>query len=193
MIWARRTYGSLDNHPSTPPLSGRTDPQRPSVSAQPPRPQVLCFPRADVSPPRRAEWSPRSTLGVTGPAARSPAEARRLPTRFSRARRWSRGEQDSTCRARHFRSTQRITRARGAMTVPSAMAIHSLPSALDNQRPIRADPSPRRDGRCPCCGSERPDVAVENGDSFCSTGCARGWHDQLATPQPTSRQPGRVP
>ena len=79
------------------------------------------------------------------------------------------------------------------MTLASAMASDSLPSALGHQRPIRADPSPRRDGRCPCCGSERPDVAVKNGDPFCSTGCARGWHDQLATPEPINRQPDRVP
>jgi hypothetical protein len=70
------------------------------------------------------------------------------------------------------------------MTVPSTMA--SDTPAANNQRPIRADPSRRRDGRCSGCGGERPEVAVKNGDPFCSTGCARGWHDQLANPSPST-------
>jgi hypothetical protein len=44
---------------------------------------------------------------------------------------------------------------------------------------IRADPPDRKDGRCAHCRGERPEVAVKNGDPFCSTACARGWHDQL--------------
>lgn len=40
----------------------------------------------------------------------------------------------------------------------------------------------RRHGRCTCCGSERPEVAAKNGDPFCSTACARGWHGQVGNP-----------
>jgi hypothetical protein len=65
------------------------------------------------------------------------------------------------------------------MAVPSTMA-------TNNGRSIRADPSRRRDGRCSGCGGERPEVAVKNGDPFCSTSCARGWHNQLANPSPST-------
>jgi hypothetical protein len=77
------------------------------------------------------------------------------------------------------------TDSQEGMAVPSARANGRLLPALYTQS-IRADPPPRRDGHCPCCGSERPDVAVKNGDPFCSTGCARGWHDQLANPSPST-------
>ena len=50
---------------------------------------------------------------------------------------------------------------------------------LDKQPPIRTDPPQRKDGRCTECGEDRPDVAVKNGDPFCSSVCARIWHDQL--------------
>lgn len=45
--------------------------------------------------------------------------------------------------------------------------------------PLRADPPERRDGRCVNCRGSRPEVAAKNGDPFCSTLCARAWHDQL--------------
>jgi hypothetical protein len=140
---------------------------------------------ADEAPPGARGCAWRSTLFVTGPVARTPAKARSLPTRFTRARRWSRGEQDSaagpgTC----VRLNE--TPARWGMTALSTMASDSLLPGLGNQRPIRADPSGRRDGRCSCCGGERPEVAVKNGDPFCSTGCARRWHDQLGSPSPST-------
>jgi hypothetical protein len=49
------------------------------------------------------------------------------------------------------------------------------------ERPaLLVDPSRRRDGRCVICRSSRPEFAVKHGDPFCSTRCARIWHDQLA-------------
>ena len=118
---------------------------------------------------------------MTGPVARTPAKARSLPTRFMRARRWSRGEQDSTAGPGTFVRINGTPPSEVGMTVPSTMASDSVLPALANQPPIRPDPSRRRDGRCSSCGNERPEVAVKNGDPFCSTGCARGWHNQLAS------------
>jgi endogenous inhibitor of DNA gyrase (YacG/DUF329 family) len=43
---------------------------------------------------------------------------------------------------------------------------------------MRADPPERDDGRCAKCGGTLPEVAVKNDDPFCSTPCARSWHDQ---------------
>jgi hypothetical protein len=52
---------------------------------------------------------------------------------------------------------------------------------LGHQQPqIRSDPPDRDDGRCVNCRGERPEIAVRNHDPFCSTVCARGWHDQTA-------------
>jgi hypothetical protein len=45
---------------------------------------------------------------------------------------------------------------------------------------LLADPPRRGDGCCVNCRRGRPEVAVKHGDPFCSTGCARTWHDQLA-------------
>jgi len=49
---------------------------------------------------------------------------------------------------------------------------------LGQQPQIGIDPSRRKDGRCAQCRGERPEVAVKNQDPFCSTTCARDWHDQ---------------
>jgi hypothetical protein len=50
------------------------------------------------------------------------------------------------------------------------------------ERPsLLADPPQRGDGRCVNCRGSRPEIAVKNGDPFCSTGCACTWHDQLAS------------
>lgn len=57
---------------------------------------------------------------------------------------------------------------------------------LEEQPSIRADPRGRRDGRCVSCRSSRSEVAVKNGDPFCSTACARDWHRQLAASPSTS-------
>lgn len=46
--------------------------------------------------PPHAPRPSRSRLLAAGPVARTQAKARSLPTRVTRARRWSRGEQDST-------------------------------------------------------------------------------------------------
>jgi hypothetical protein len=51
---------------------------------------------------------------------------------------------------------------------------------LGDQPSLRADPPHRRDGRCVNCHTSRPEIAVKNGDPFCSTHCARIWHDQIA-------------
>jgi hypothetical protein len=51
---------------------------------------------------------------------------------------------------------------------------------LGGQRSLRADPAQRRDGCCANCRGDRPEVAVKNGDPFCSTGCARAWHEHTA-------------
>jgi hypothetical protein len=51
---------------------------------------------------------------------------------------------------------------------------------LGERLSLPADPPQRGDGRCVNCRSRRPGIAVKNGDPFCSTGCARTWHDQLA-------------
>jgi hypothetical protein len=32
------------------------------------------------------------------------------------------------------------------------------------------------------CGKERPEVALRNIDPFCSSTCARKWHNQLDDP-----------
>jgi hypothetical protein len=45
---------------------------------------------------------------------------------------------------------------------------------------LPADPPQRGDRRCVNCRGSRPELAVKNGDPFCSTGCARTWYDQLA-------------
>ena len=45
---------------------------------------------------------------------------------------------------------------------------------------LLADPPRRGDRRCVNCRSCLPEIAVKNGDPFCSTECARTWHDQLA-------------
>src|SRR5262249_52494882 len=50
---------------------------------------------------------------------------------------------------------------------------------LGEQPSVRNDPPQRRDGYCVNCGSSRPEIAIKNGDPFCSTQCARDWHDQL--------------
>jgi hypothetical protein len=47
---------------------------------------------------------------------------------------------------------------------------------------MKANPPVRPDGRCVCCGGERPEVALRSSDPFCSSKCARGWHDQLDEP-----------
>jgi hypothetical protein len=57
---------------------------------------------------------------------------------------------------------------------------------VDQRSSPRADPATRRDGRCPCCGRERPEVAVKNDDPFCSTGCARSWHEVASSSPSTS-------
>jgi hypothetical protein len=46
------------------------------------------------------------------------------------------------------------------------------------QQQLRTDPPDRKDGRCVQCRGERPEIAVKNGDPFCSTACARDWHDR---------------
>jgi hypothetical protein len=51
---------------------------------------------------------------------------------------------------------------------------------LGGQGSFQSDPPLRRDGCCANCRSSRPEVAVKNGDPFCSTGCARTWHSQSA-------------
>jgi hypothetical protein len=51
---------------------------------------------------------------------------------------------------------------------------------LGERLSLPADPPQRGDGRCVNCRSSRPGIAVKNGDPFCSTGCERTWHDQLA-------------
>jgi hypothetical protein len=38
------------------------------------------------------------------------------------------------------------------------------------------EPNVRKDGRCVLCGGERPLVALNNGDPFCSTACSRKYH-----------------
>jgi hypothetical protein len=43
---------------------------------------------------------------------------------------------------------------------------------------LLADP-PGGDGRCTNCRSDRPEIAVKDGDPFCSNECARTRHDQL--------------
>jgi hypothetical protein len=47
------------------------------------------------------------------------------------------------------------------------------------QSPLRADPRERKDGCCVNCRGSRPEVAIKSADPFCSTRCARTWHDQL--------------
>jgi len=42
----------------------------------------------------------------------------------------------------------------------------------------KRDPRIPKDGRCAVCGKERPMIAVIHKDPFCSTSCARAWHDQ---------------
>jgi hypothetical protein len=51
---------------------------------------------------------------------------------------------------------------------------------LGEHASLSVDPPQRRDGRCASCRDSRPEIAVRNGDPFCSTRCARFWHDQLA-------------
>lgn len=47
-------------------------------------------------------------------------------------------------------------------------------------RRYKPDPPVRYDGLCFVCKGVRPDPAVEHGDPFCSTGCARVFHDTPA-------------
>jgi hypothetical protein len=50
------------------------------------------------------------------------------------------------------------------------------------ERPsLLADPPRRGDGRCVNCRRGRSEIAVKDGDPFCSTECAHTWHDPLAT------------
>jgi hypothetical protein len=38
------------------------------------------------------------------------------------------------------------------------------------------DPPVRRNGRCAVCNKERPPIAKQCGDPFCSAKCCREWH-----------------
>lgn len=49
-------------------------------------------------------------------------------------------------------------------------------------QPLRANPPARRDGRCVCCGGERPEMALRGGDPFCSRRCAHEWHGEPDDP-----------
>jgi hypothetical protein len=57
---------------------------------------------------------------------------------------------------------------------------------LNEQPALPADPPQRKDGRCVSCRGSRPEVAVKNGDPFCSTSCARAWHGQIEDSPSTS-------
>lgn len=59
-------------------------------------------------------------------------------------------------------------------------------SRMRKQLPVKADPPVRRDGRCRGCGGERPEGAFKHVDPFCSTACARGWHDETIASPSTS-------
>ncbi len=53
---------------------------------------------------------------------------------------------------------------------------------MEKQPPLKANPPVQSDGRCVCCGGARPEVALRSGDPFCSSKCAREWHNQLDEP-----------
>jgi hypothetical protein len=60
-----------------------------------------------------------------------------------------------------------------------AMLAERARRRLGEQPSMQADPPQGADGRCAECGAPRPEVAIKNADPFCSTPCARSWHDQL--------------
>ena len=51
------------------------------------------------------------------------------------------------------------------------------------------DPKPRRNGKCASRGCKRivPPVARIHADPFCSTECARKWHEVKQREHPTAR------
>jgi hypothetical protein len=59
----------------------------------------------------------------------------------------------------------------------SALAVTTRMRLGQQQPQVRTDPPDRKDGRCVQCRGERPEIAVKNQDPFCSTACARDWHD----------------
>lgn len=60
---------------------------------------------------------------------------------------------------------------------------------------MREDPPIRVDGLCAQDGKERPEIAVEKGDPFCSQLCCRNWHGIVfpsdATSRPNAKRRGR--
>jgi len=68
----------------------------------------------------------------------------------------------------------------------SARLAEETRQRIGGQPALPDNPPQRRDGSCVSCGGDRSEIAVKNGDPFCSTGCAKDWHGQLADSPSTS-------
>jgi hypothetical protein len=151
------------------------------------------------SPSAVASWL-RPATNTSAAARRRPWRRRRRSFALAKATAWAAVSKSGLrLRRRWLRSPVRTRFWTGSLSrsasrqQPFPLACRTLAREMmidtrrtstsggDAPAPMRADPPRRRDGRCPC-GKERPAAAITRGDPFCSSKCAREWHNQPDEP-----------